>query len=203
MSDEALPPGYVWVTARTTYLQMFRPNGGPPDGDASGGHSLAGGFRVERWENPPLDRYRDLFRAVGGPWGWTGRLLMTDAELRTVLSDPAIEVWRIHAARDGEDVVAGFIELDGRTAGEVEIVYFGFRPEFVGQGLGGKTLHWAADHVWRSPDVRRFWLHTCDFDHPKALAVYQRAGFEVVDERVGPEAYPAEHVERLAKRTND
>ncbi len=26
-------------------------------------------------------------------------------------------------------------------------------------------------------DVRRVWLHTCTFDHPSAVAFYQRSGF--------------------------
>ncbi len=193
MPDEVLPPGYVLVTARTTYLQMFRLDEWRPD------EATADAVSLERWLHPPLDEYRELFRAVGGPWGWAGRLLMADDELAEVLTDPKLEIWRVHAA-NGD--VAGFIELDGRIPGEVEIVYFGFRPEFVGLGLGGKTLRWAADHVWRNPDVDRLWLHTCDYDHPKALAVYQRAGFAVYDEHVGPEAYPAEHIERLAKRSN-
>ncbi len=30
--------------------------------------------------------------------------------------------------------------------------------------------------AWSRP-IRRFWVHTCNFDHPSALAFYQRAGF--------------------------
>jgi hypothetical protein len=30
--------------------------------------------------------------------------------------------------------------------------------------------------AWAEP-IRRFWLHTCTFDHPSALAFYQRSGF--------------------------
>jgi hypothetical protein len=37
-------------------------------------------------------------------------------------------------------------------------------------------LHWIIEKAW-SHQPRRFWLHTCDLDHPKALAVYQQAGF--------------------------
>ena len=192
--DEPLPTGYVYVTARTTYLQMFRPDDPTEALPAEVDRALADVAPV-RWSNPPLDEYRELFHAVGGPWGWTGRLLMTDDELRATLSDPAIEVWRILAG--GE--VAGFIELDTREAGDVEIVYFGFLPEWTGRGLGGKVLRWAATHTWDMPDRRRLWLHTCDFDHPKAPAVYERAGFRVYAEHTGPEAYPAEHVARLAR----
>jgi hypothetical protein len=32
------------------------------------------------------------------------------------------------------------------------------------------------EHAW-PPTVTRVWLHTCSFDHPSALAFYQRSGF--------------------------
>jgi hypothetical protein len=34
----------------------------------------------------------------------------------------------------------------------------------------------AIDLVWSHP-IRRFWLHTCTLDHPRALPFYLRAGF--------------------------
>jgi ribosomal protein S18 acetylase RimI-like enzyme len=188
---EELPAGYVWVTARTTYLEMPRPE----TGAAPASPAIPEGFTIARWETPPTDEYRAMFRAVGGPWGWTGRLLLEDGELQSLLNDPAIEIWCL---RQGVEL-AGFIELDFRQPGEVEIVYFGLRPEFIGRGLGGFVLRWTAHQVWSRPEVERFWLHTCDFDHPDALRVYQRAGFRVTDERTGPEAYPAEHVARLRR----
>ena len=183
MDLEPLPPGYAYVTARTTYLEMARPT--EPEEPTE-----LDGFAIERWAAPPSDQYRELFRTVGGPWGWTGRLLMPEAELRAILDDPGLEVWRIRV--DGE--VAGFLELDAREPSDVEIVYFGFREGFTGRGLGGKVLRWAAGHVWSRPETKRFWLHTCDFDHPKALAVSLRAGFRVTGEHVGPEAYPIDYL---------
>jgi RimJ/RimL family protein N-acetyltransferase len=186
-----IPAGYVYVPVRTTYLEMARPAKEPA------APVRPPGCGVRCWENPPLDEYRRLFRDVGGPWGWTGRLLLDDVELRAVLSDPATEVWRLHTGAE----VAGFIELDGRVEGEVEIAYFGLRPDFIGRGLGGYLLRWAVHHVWSRDRIQRFWLHTCDYDHPQALRVYERAGFRVYDEHTGPEAYPADHVARLRART--
>ena len=48
--------------------------------------------------------------------------------------------------------------------------------------------------------TRRLWLHTCDYDHSAALAVYLRAGFEVFDEHLGLEAYPNDYVARAGAR---
>ena len=81
-------------------------------------------------------------------------------------------------------VPAGYVELDRRVEQEVEIAYFGLVPEYIGRGLGPALLDRALERAW-SYGPRRVWLHTCSLDHPKALAVYRRAGFEVYDRQVG------------------
>jgi hypothetical protein len=43
-------------------------------------------------------------------------------------------------------------------------------------------LQAAIDQAWSRP-LDRFWLHTSTFDHPKALATYQQAGFVVYARR--------------------
>jgi hypothetical protein len=56
---------------------------------------------------------------------------------------------------------------------------------------GKYFLQWVIDLAW-SYRPRRFWLHTCDLDHPAALPNYCKAGFEVYKEEMtvrGP--YPA------------
>ena len=40
----------------------------------------------------------------------------------------------------------------------------------------------ALELAWSRP-IDRFWLHTSTYDHPKALATYQRAGFVVYARR--------------------
>ena len=80
-------------------------------------------------------------------------------------------------------VPAGYVELDRRIEDEIGIACFGFMPDFIGRGLGPALLGWAFERAW-SCEPRRVWLHTCSLDHPKALAVYRRAGFEVYDREV-------------------
>jgi len=64
---------------------------------------------------------------------------------------------------------------------EIEIVQFGILPEFIGRGYGAYLLRVAIDDVWqRGPE--RLILNTCTFDHPVALANYQRAGFQPYDQ---------------------
>jgi GNAT superfamily N-acetyltransferase len=193
---DALPPGYAFVTVLTTHLEML-------ENAVSVAPEAPPSCAVERMIRPPLDEYRALFLAVGGEWGWTGRLLMADAKLAELLDEDRIEIWRlVVGAADTIGMaagarVAGFIELDRRVPGEVEIVYFGLTPEFIGRCLGGLLLRWAIHHSWTSvvpgPDAtptKRLWLHTCDFDSPAALPCYKKAGFRVFEEVEGPEAYP-------------
>jgi GNAT superfamily N-acetyltransferase len=52
----------------------------------------------------------------------------------------------------------------------------------VGRGWGRFLLDAAVDAAW-SGETRRIWVHTCTFDHPRALGAYQKAGFRVYDRR--------------------
>jgi len=51
-------------------------------------------------------------------------------------------------------------------------------PEFVGRGLGGALLTSAIEQAW-SMVPTRVWVHTCNRDHPQALANYQARGMIV------------------------
>lgn len=130
------------------------------------------GLTVERWINPPLDAYRDLFRRVGEDWMWTSRLLMADAELSAILADPGVEVFAV--TKNGTRV--GLLELDFRTEGECELAFFGLAEEAIGKGAGRMLMNMAIATAWARP-IRRFWVHTCNFDHPAAVGFYQRSGF--------------------------
>lgn len=125
-----------------------------------------------RAERPTVSFYRYLYDTVGEPWLWYERRQMSDGALRDVIQDPAVFVYVLYVA----GVPAGYVELDRRVTDEVELAYFGLIPEFIGQGLGQYFLDWAVDEAWRR-GPRRVWVHTCNHDHPKAIAVYQRAGF--------------------------
>jgi GNAT superfamily N-acetyltransferase len=69
------------------------------------------------------------------------------------------------------------LELDFRAENECELVFFGLVREAIGRGVGRFMMDRAIALAWRRP-IRRFWVHTCHFDHPAALAFYQRSGFQ-------------------------
>ena len=155
-----LPPGKIAEVV--TYLEMLE---APARRDAP-----AGGFTLERFSD--VTRYRALFRRVGERWLWMSRLVVPEAALRTILDDPAVEVFALRLG--GEDI--GILELDFRQADECELAYFGVVPEAIGTGAGRFLMSEAVTRAWARP-IRRFWVHTCTHDHPRALAFYQRSGF--------------------------
>lgn len=126
-----------------------------------------------RLEEPSASFYRYLYEAVGGPWGWTERLELTDEELLTIITDERVDVFVLFMG----GVPAGFFELDRRHEGEVELAHFGLTPEFIGRGLGKYLLAAAVETAWdEEPD--RVWVSVTNLDHPKGLLTYQWAGFE-------------------------
>jgi GNAT superfamily N-acetyltransferase len=50
-------------------------------------------------------------------------------------------------------------------------------PEFIGRGIGAWFLREAVDIAWQHP-IAKMLVNTNTLDHPRALAAYQRAGFE-------------------------
>ena len=162
------PPGKL--RSVITYLDMRAPpwgEGAPPDVPAP-----SPGIRLELASDVTVPAYRSLYEAVGEAWLWWERRLMSDADLAAILADPAVEVRVLYA--DG--AVAGYSELDRSRAGEVEIVYFGLTPGFIGRGLGGYLMRATLRAAWAG-GTTRVWLHTCTEDHPAALAFYGRCGF--------------------------
>lgn len=127
---------------------------------------------VANCEQLDLVAYRGLFKAVGGPWLWTSRLMMNDAELQATIDDPLIETWVVRQ----NDMAIGLIELDFRTAEECELVLFGMITEVAGQGLGGPMMALVQSHAF-AKQISRLIVHTCTYDAPAALPFYQKAGF--------------------------
>ena len=136
-------------------------------------------WRLERIVVPEVDSYRALFRRVGQDWLWFSRLRMEDAALLAILRDPDVAVYRLLAGASE----AGLLELDFREAGECELSFFGLVPELIGGGAGRWLMNRALELAWARP-IRRFWVHTCTLDHPKALDFYIRSGFEPIGRQV-------------------
>lgn len=158
-------PGQIEVV--TTYLEMLeaphRTSVAPPPGTA-----------LLKLDDPSVAFYRFLYETVGESWLWYERRQLADDALREIISDPDVDIYVLYTG--GEP--AGYVELDRRMPGAIELAYLGLRPGHVGQGLGRFLLSSAVDSAWRH-GPRRLWVHTCNLDDPRALGLYQRVGFTV------------------------
>lgn len=129
---------------------------------------------VMRAHRPTASFYRYLYRAVGGPWQWTDRHRLSDDQLLEAVDHPDVHVLVLYL--DGTP--AGYAELDFRNAPDVHLVYFGLMPHAIGTGVGAAFLDRTVRAAWAEPGAGRLWLTTCSLDHPRALEVYEKAGFE-------------------------
>lgn len=158
-----VPPGKIAVIVTSLEMRARPPVRSDPPGAR---------WRLQSAPRPDLDWFRDVFRRVGTDWLWFSRLVMTDDALRAVIHDPAVEVYTL--VQDGRD--AGLLELDFRVRDECELSFFGVVPDAVGTGAGRWLMNRALEIAWARP-IRRFWVHTCTADHPRALGFYLRSGF--------------------------
>ncbi len=161
------------IETTVTYLEMTarptRPSTPPP----------AGKLAIFRAEQPTISFYRYMYDTIGALWTWSDRRELDDDALGRIIHHPDVAIYILYVA----GVPAGFVELDGRIAGAVELSYVGLMPEFVGRGLGSYLLDWAVSAAWLM-EPKRVWLHTCSLDHPSALPMYRRAGFVPYDQQI-------------------
>lgn len=168
-------------TVRRWFLEIREPPAEPPPGRPDGADLV-------HVEKPDLEAYRCLYRAVGDRWQWFARRLLTARELLEILADPAYETWLLE--RHG--VPIGLAELDLRRPPNAELRYFGLVSEWIGRGAGRWFLRAMVEETLGRPGLDRFWLHTCERDHPRALELYLRAGFRVYGEGEEDPLPPAE-----------
>jgi GNAT superfamily N-acetyltransferase len=149
-------------------------------------------FRVQEFTEPNWKFNRDMYFKVGEKWKWIDKRPWTDEQWNAYARDPNL---RTFAGYCGEALI-GYYELkrsaaspsrsqrtaisDQKDQEEVEIAYFGLLPEMIACGLGGPLLSSAIENAWTwTPTPSRVWVHTCNRDHPNALANYQARGFKI------------------------
>jgi GNAT superfamily N-acetyltransferase len=153
----------------TTYLEMrSRDQLRPKRGDAR--------FQVREKTERDWRFNRDLYFRVGEQWDWIDKRPWTDDQWKEYATARDLRTF----AGYYDEALAGYYELRRDREGGIEIAYFGLFPEFIGRGLGGALLTSAIERAWRmEPKTSRVWVHTCNRDHPQALANYQSRGMTV------------------------
>jgi GNAT superfamily N-acetyltransferase len=155
----------------TTYLEMRSPDQlRPKHADAQ--------FHVRELTERDGRFNRELYLRVGEQWQWSDKLSWTVEQWREYAAAPELRTFAAYL----EETLVGYYELRRDDEGNVEIAYFGLLPQFIGYGLGGGLLTSAIEEAWSNRwgvAPTRVWVHTCNRDHPQALANYQARGMIV------------------------
>lgn len=160
------------IEAVVTFLQMTeRPSHLPPVMPLVP-------IAVLRAEHPPAHFYRYLYDRIGREFNWVLRRKMSDEELQALLDGDDFALYVLYVA----GVPMGMAELDLSGMPDIQLAYFGLMKEARGRGLGAYFLHHVIDIAW-SFGPSRLLVNTCTLDHPRALSLYQRMGFDVYDQR--------------------
>lgn len=162
-------PAGTDVPYRITYLEMQTPPKTPaPD--------LPDDVRLEVAVTPPVWFFLSLYDAVGRDYEWVDKFQEDPETLRAFVQHPDVEM--SVAYRGGWP--QGFFQLDWRQPGICDLAYFGLVPQAVGTGIGSTLLKIAVQTGWARAGVTMMTLNTCTLDHPRALGLYEKAGFRAV-----------------------
>ena len=149
-----------------TFLEMnAKPSALPPP-------QPRGRCALLRCEKPPAHFYRYLYDTIGADYYWVDRKNLSPKALKKVIHDPLNQLFVLYV----EGNPAGMAELDMRKAGTANIAYFGLIPEAIGKRIGYFFLYHSCMNAWAQP-IQRLTINTCTLDHPRALPLYQRLGF--------------------------
>lgn len=153
---------YLEMEARPAYPRPHLPAGAPSALIAA--------------ERPPLWWFLTLYDTVGAAYEWTDQRALPPADVEAFLADPDVGLYTLMRAGWPH----GFFVLDGRVRGVTDLVYFGLVPQVIGQGLGRFLIQTAVHMAWDRPGTARVTVNTNSLDHPRALPLYQKAGFAPV-----------------------
>lgn len=162
------------MTARTvettvTYLRMTeRPAHFPP-------MPTSPRLALMKAEQIPLHFYRYLYSTVGSSCLWVEREGISDKALAAKVHREGIEITVLYAS----GAPGGYYELDFTRPERTNLVYFGLVPECTGLKIGPWLLGCAIRDAF-SRGATEVTVNTCTLDHPAALPLYQRLGFQPV-----------------------
>ena len=165
--------GEVVEVSVTTLEMTARPAGPFPPAP------MAAPISLVRSVDPPLRWFYHLYDVVGERHEWTDRHGDRPEDLQLILHDPDVLLFVL--MHDGWP--GGVFMLDHRDRGACELMYFGVAPELLGHGYGKWLLGEAVRAAWQREGMARMTVSTNTLDHPRALPLYQRAGFRPVCRR--------------------
>jgi len=121
-----------------------------------------------------------LYRLVGESWQWVDKLTASDRQWQAHVERQQLRTWVAYY----KGSIVGYFELEIADNMDVEILYFGLAPKFIGKGFGGYLLTMAINNAWQLCHAKRVWVHTCTLDHPRALNNYKACGFQIFKQEI-------------------
>ncbi|OIO99671.1 MAG: hypothetical protein AUJ98_10425 [Bacteroidetes bacterium CG2_30_33_31] len=137
----------------------------------------------ERNHFKTTEKYLQIYNQIGSTWNWTDRLLLSDSNLLKILQHPHNHIYTMNY----EDKIAGFFEMF-ISEYESELVYFGLDSKYFGRGFGQIMMN-KVKRICTEENIKRLWLHTCNFDSKAALSFYQKSGFKIYKKASGIEKH--------------
>jgi hypothetical protein len=157
------------VPMTVTFFEMTTRLSALPPPSPRGRHAIL------KAETPTPHFYRYLYDTIGMPYLWVDRKKLSVEALADVILHPDNALYVLYT----EGSPTGMAELDFRKEGVCNISYFGLMPEAIGKRLGYFFLYHTCLNAWARP-IRRLTVNTCTLDHPRALPLYQRMGFNAI-----------------------
>ncbi len=117
---------------------------------------------------------KTFYQWVGEPWKWLDKLSWSKEQWAAYVEREEMKTYIGY--HHGTPI--GYFEIELQPGREIQILYFGLIPAFIGKGLGGQFLSRTVEICWLYP-VDRVWLHTCTLDHPSAIKNYLKRGFRI------------------------
>ena len=154
------------VPMTVTFFEMLAKPAALPPPAPKGRHAIL------KAELPTAHFYRYLYDTIGEAWLWVDRKKLTPEALAEVIQHPLNHLYVLYT----EGSPTGMAELDFRKDGVCNIAYFGLMPEAIGKHLGYFFLYHTCLNAWARP-ISRLTVNTCTLDHPRAMPLYQRIGF--------------------------
>jgi len=120
---------------------------------------------------------------------WFNRVLKSKDDVESIFKDTSNLFYYLFHKK----LTIGLLEIN-ITHDEKEIIYFGLDQHYINKGLGKKMMNIAKDIAFNQYNTHRIWLHTCEFDHERALAFYLMQGFKMYDMNIINEEIPIGYI---------
>jgi GNAT superfamily N-acetyltransferase len=166
------------IDVTTTYLEMTSPS--ELKKKDRGYLEVA----IKQVEIPLPEFNRFLYAIVGNNWYWYDRLNWSYTQWQEWVDRPELQTWVMYM----QGTPTGYFELEQKRD-DVNIVFFGLLPQFIGKGLGGYFLCVAVERAWAF-GAKRVTLNTCTLDHKSALKNYQARGFKIYRQKTETRTLP-------------